>query len=88
MAVYPADAHRFAAAGFQLVDESFIDFSRENHADNLRRFRIRITQSVYEFALDPQPFKHFGNIGTAAVNEHHLDPHKLQKNQIAHDGSL
>ena len=86
--VQTAESQRLAAVLHEVLHQTLVDLSGENHLHNVHGFVIGVAHAIDEFALLADLVEHGVDFRTAAVNQHGVDTNQLQQYNVAHDRLL
>ena len=81
--IFSAQTHGLSALLIDLRHNLFVHFPAKNHLYDIHRRFIRQTHSFDKFALYAHLVENPINLGTAAVNNHRIQPRKFQQRNIA-----
>eukprot|EP00968_Pinguiococcus_pyrenoidosus_P020624 scaffold2473_cov247-Pinguiococcus_pyrenoidosus.AAC.18 len=81
-AVLAAETHGYATGLLNRGHDALVDAPAEDHLRYLHRGRIRDPQALHVVRLDVQASQHVLDLGPAAVDNHHLDAHRLKEHHI------
>ena len=77
--------HGLSALCPQQAHQGFVDLARQHHLDDIDGLRVCDPQPVHEFRLLAQAVHELVDLRTAAMDQHHPDPHQMQQDDILHN---
>ena len=73
-AILAAQADRHPAMAVDETDDLLVDFTCQDHLDNVHGLLVRNSHASYELGGSPHLLQHFIDLRTATMNHHGIDP--------------
>ena len=83
-AVQAAQADGLAAHPVQGGHQVFVHLAAQHVLHHVHGLLVGVTQAVYELGFLADLLQHGGNFRAAAVDDHHVDAHQGEQNDVAH----